>query len=52
VSTVMVRVEKPGTLSPAIEWAITFPVDESLLEDPCSFGAYTLETVRKVRNPS
>jgi hypothetical protein len=52
VSAIIVRIEKPGELSPAVEWAVTFPVDESFLEDPCNFGAYTLKAVESVRSGS
>jgi hypothetical protein len=52
VNTVIVRIEKPGTLSPAVEWAVTFPVDESFLMDPCNFGAYVIKAVESVRNGS
>lgn len=52
MSTIIMRIEKPGEIAPVSEWAITFPVDESLLEDPCAFGAYALKAVEHVRSGS
>jgi hypothetical protein len=52
VSTIIVRIEKPGEIAPVAEWAVVFPVSEELMEDPCAFGAYAIKAVQTVRNPS
>ena len=52
MNTIIVKVEKPGSFGPTSDWAVMIPVDESLLNDPLTFGQYVLKAVEQVRSGS